>query len=116
MSIWILQIQSNSELIFLPCQHQRQQQPPSQPGSSAPTPVTLQQQGQSAQHVPTVDGAHSLQQAEPVVSASTSNEHSPADTSDSIVSAQTSITSDIDNENTQVENAQQQTHDAIASD
>ena len=80
--------------------------------ASTPTSVMLQQQGQSAHHVPTVDGAYSLQQAEPVVTPSTSSEHSPVDTFDSIVSAQTSITSDL--ENTQVENTQQQTHDAIA--
>ena len=56
--------------------------------------------------MPRVDGARALQQAEPVVSASTSNEHTPANTSDSIISAETSITSDIENETTQVENAQ----------
>ena len=66
--------------------------------------------------MPRVDGARALQQAEPVVSASTSNEHTPANTSDSIISAETSVTSDIENENTQIENAQHQTHDAITSD
>ena len=81
-----------------------------------PNPVPLEQQGHSTQHMPRVEGAHALHQAEAVVLASTSKEHTPTNTSESIVSAETSITSDKENDTTQVENTQQHTHGAIASD
>ena len=46
------------------------------------------------QNVSTMLGAHSLQQAQPVVTPSTSGEHSPAETFDSVVNAQTPLAND----------------------
>ena len=81
-----------------------------------PNPVPLEQQGHSTQHLQGVEGAHALPQSEAVVLASNSNGHTPTNISESIVSADNSITSDMENDTTQVENAQQHTHGAIASD
>ena len=64
------------------------------------------------QNVSTLLGAHSLQQVHPVVSPSTSGELSPAETFDSVASAQTPLTSD--SINTQIEI--QQTQNPIPSD
>ena len=64
------------------------------------------------QNVSTLLGAHSLQQVQPVVTPSTNGEHSPAETFDSVVNAQTPLISD--SKDTQIEN--QQTQNPIPSD